>query len=544
MQGEDVTGAVRPGERFGRFTVLAELAAGGMGRVYLARTDGGRTVALKTLLTDSEDDRRRFAREVALAQRVRGVYTASIVAADPAAAVPWMAQEYVPAPSLKELLDGCGTLGPDALHWIAAGIAEALASLHEAGLVHRDVKPANVLLPIEGPRLIDFGISQAHDVTRTQTALGTVAFAAPEQARGEPTTGASDVFSLGATLFCLATGRPPYARIETASAMELLVRAARGETDVTGLPEEVAGLVLPCLAPDPADRPTPAAVVALCARRLSGRPSSARGGEDWIGPRWAEAVERHRARRIEALEAAGRRFGPDATTSRVPAPPATSRLDGPADGAPGAGGAGAGGRGGPRSARNGRLPRAVGALAVTVLAASVLVWRPWEGETRQEAGVPDTPVRFLEVAEEHLGVCPGTVEGTDGVLGAATEPPLPEGRGFVADDRSVCVEVSDAEGLTVDRFREVVARESQGTGLSGWEVAVTFEDADRAAWTALTSKVSGRPSPTDQLAVVQGEGRLLSNVMIKEPLTGGSAVIATRLGRNQARFLAEALGAP
>ncbi|MFC9268428.1 protein kinase [Streptomyces zhihengii] len=538
MQGAQDTGAVRPGERFGRFTVLAELAAGGMGRVYLARTDGGRTVALKTLLTDSEDDRRRFAREVALAQRVRGVYTASIVAADPAAAVPWMAQEYVPAPSLKELLDGCGTLGPDALHWVAAGIAEALVSLHEAGLVHRDVKPSNVLLPIEGPRLIDFGISQAHDVTRTQTALGTVAFAAPEQARGEPTTSASDVFSLGATLFCLATGRPPYARIATASAMELLVRAARGETDVAGLPGEVAGLVLPCLATDPAERPTPAAIVELCARRLSGRPSSARGGEDWIGPRWARAVERHRARRIEALEAADRRFGPDAPTSRVPAPPATSRLDAPGGDAPD--------RPAARSARSARPARVAGAgvLAVAVLTASLFVWRPWE-DAGSPAGVPDGPVRFLEVAREHQGVCPGTGSGAGGVIGAATESPVPDGRGFVADDRSVCVEVSVAEGLTVESFREVVARESDpSSGLEGWEVEVTFEDADRAAWTALTTRVAGRPEPTDRLAVVQGEDRLLANVGLKTPLTGDSAVIATGLGRNQARFLAETLGAP
>ncbi|MGI5350428.1 serine/threonine-protein kinase [Streptomyces sp. CA-250714] len=187
-----------------------------MGRVYLARSPGGRTVAVKILLatsdggTISEPDRRRFAREVALAQRVRGLFTAGVVDADADAPVPWMATEYIPAPSLRELVASQGPLPPTALYWIAAGMAEALVSIHTAGLVHRDVKPSNVLLPEDGPRVIDFGISQAADVTRTKTALGTVAFIAPEQARGEPTTTASDVFSLGATLFYLVTGRSPY----------------------------------------------------------------------------------------------------------------------------------------------------------------------------------------------------------------------------------------------------------------------------------------------------------------------------------------------
>ncbi|MEU7342459.1 protein kinase [Streptomyces bacillaris] len=112
-----------------------------------------------------------------------------------------------------------------------------------------------MLLPVEGPRLIDFGISQAHDLTRTQSALGTVAYASPEQARGEPTTEASDMFSVGATLFYLAVGRPPYRDIEHISAMELLVRAATGDIDTTGLPAELDSLVLPCLDPDPRSRP-------------------------------------------------------------------------------------------------------------------------------------------------------------------------------------------------------------------------------------------------------------------------------------------------
>ncbi|WP_164837618.1 serine/threonine-protein kinase [Streptomyces sp. B27] len=334
---------MRPGEQVGQFTVLAELASGGMGRVYLARSPAGRTVALKTLLADGADDRRRIVREVECARRVRGVYTASVVDADPEAQVPWMAQEHVPAPSLKDLVEECGTLGVDALHWVGAGMAEAVASLHAAGLVHRDVKPSNVLLPVEGPRLIDFGISQAHDLTRTQSALGTVAYASPEQARGEPTTEASDMFSVGAPLFYLAVGRPPYRDIEHVSAMELPVRAATGDIDTTGLPAELDPLVLPCLDPDPRSRPNPAEVIAHCADHLGGSPA-ARGGGGLLDARWTDAVERHRAERTDALRHAIRRVdasaelpatpdraGPDEPTRPVGSPPATARLAAPTD---------------------------------------------------------------------------------------------------------------------------------------------------------------------------------------------------------------------
>ncbi|MCG8967597.1 serine/threonine-protein kinase [Streptomyces sp. CL12-4] len=279
MQGEwtGTVAAVPSGGRIGPYTVLAELASGGMGRVYLARSPGGRTVAVKTLLaaagqSPAEADRRRFVREVALARRVRGAYTAGVVDADPEAPSPWMATEYVPAPSLRELVDSCGPLPADSLYWVAAGMVEALISIHTAGLVHRDVKPSNVLLPEDGPRLIDFGISQATDLTRTKAALGTIPFAAPEQARGEPTTVASDVFSLGATLFHLATGRSPYRGMGEGTAFEQLVRAAEGDLDLSGLPAALDPLIRPCLALDPAQRPSPAALLMSCGEALARRP--------------------------------------------------------------------------------------------------------------------------------------------------------------------------------------------------------------------------------------------------------------------------------
>ncbi|MFJ2575365.1 serine/threonine-protein kinase [Kitasatospora aureofaciens] len=248
----------------GAYRLVGRIGSGGMGRVYLGRTVSGRLVAVKTLLAEgmaTDEDRRRFAREVALARRVTGLYTVAVVDADAEAPVPWMATEYVPAPSLAELVKRAGPLHPPAaVRRVAAGMAEALADLHRSGVVHRDVKPANVLLPTTGPRLIDFGISHATDLTRTSLTLGTIAYTSPEQARGEASVSASDVYSTGATLFHLAVGRPPYA--DTSDTLRLLGQVQRGELDLAGLPSELDGLVRACLALDPADRPTPAELLA------------------------------------------------------------------------------------------------------------------------------------------------------------------------------------------------------------------------------------------------------------------------------------------
>jgi serine/threonine protein kinase len=245
---------------------VSRLGAGAMGQVYLARSTAGRLVAIKTIkpeLAEEEGFRTRFAQEVAAARRVSGFFTAAVVEADPDADVPWLATAYVPAPSLRRMVQACGPLPPVTVRWLAAGCAEALGSIHAAGLVHMDLKPSNVLVAIDGPRVIDFGVARATGrigYAPQHGPVGTPAYMAPEQAMDvRQASPASDVFSLGATLLYAATGHPPY-RGETTA--DVLIRLANELPDLTGLPDELTALVAACLDRDPRHRPSSAAVLA------------------------------------------------------------------------------------------------------------------------------------------------------------------------------------------------------------------------------------------------------------------------------------------
>src|ERR1700722_4126199 len=253
-------------ERIGPYAIIGKLGAGAMGQVFLARSTTGRLVAVKTIRVELAEEpgyRARFAREVAAASRVSGVSTASVIQADAEADLPWVATAYVPAPSLSTLVRRCGPLPVPALRWLAAGCAEALQSIHSVGLVHRDVKPSNVLVAPDGPQVIDFGVARVAErvqLTATRGAAGTPAYMAPEQARDATLTSpASDVFSLGATLVFAATGHSPY-RGDTV--MDILVRLATEPPDLTDMPRELEDLVAACLERVPRDRPTDAAILA------------------------------------------------------------------------------------------------------------------------------------------------------------------------------------------------------------------------------------------------------------------------------------------
>ena len=272
----------------GGYRLAARLGAGGMGRVYLSHTQGGRPVAIKVVRSELADDptfRRRFGREIKSARKVKGAYTAEVIDADADGTPPWLATLYVPGPALSDVVARSGPLPVPAVLWLMAGVAEALQAVHGAGIVHRDLKPSNVLLASDGPRVIDFGISVAADSTAhtaTGTTIGTPQYMAPEQASGRDVTAATDIFSLGQTAAFAALGEPLYG---DGPAVGVLYRIVHSEPDLSGLPEQIRPLLARCMAAEPGERATAAEVVAWCRRELG------RDAEAGVGPAvWREVA--------------------------------------------------------------------------------------------------------------------------------------------------------------------------------------------------------------------------------------------------------------
>ncbi|TVL93589.1 hypothetical protein CD790_00505 [Streptomyces sp. SAJ15] len=278
--------------------LLGRLGAGGMGVVYLGRTPAGALVAIKVIQAEyaaEPEFRARFRREIAAARRVSSPWAVPVTDADPDAAEPWLATVFVPGPSLAEAVAAHGPLPVRSVRVLGKRLARALDAVHTAGLVHRDVKPCNVLLAVDGPRLIDFGIARGWESPRTESAgpvlgtpltsmtsndviVGTPGFLAPEQAEARATEvgPASDVFALGCLLAYAATGRPPFG---TGGVDGVLYRTVHGAADLQGvdaLDGHLADLLRDCLTKDPARRPT--------ARRLDkALPEDApRGGASWL----------------------------------------------------------------------------------------------------------------------------------------------------------------------------------------------------------------------------------------------------------------------
>jgi hypothetical protein len=256
------------------YRVRARLGAGGMGRVYLAFTAGGRPVALKVIrpeLGDDQDFRVRFRQEVTAARRVHGLYTAQVLDADTEASPPWLVTAYVPGPSLQQAVTAHGPLPADTVLLMVAGVAEALQAIHSAGLVHRDLKPSNVLLAADGPRVIDFGIARAAEattVTRTGMRVGSPGFMAPEQAEGLPISPAADVFALGSVAAYTALGRAPFGAGNDAA---LLYRIVHRAPDLDGCPPSLRGLIERCLAKAATERPSPGEIISECRARTAGQ---------------------------------------------------------------------------------------------------------------------------------------------------------------------------------------------------------------------------------------------------------------------------------
>lgn len=252
----------------GPYRLLARLGGGGMGQVFLGRSRGGRVVAVKLVRPELAEDaqfRQRFAREVQAARRVGGFYTAQVVDADTEAVPPWLVTSYIPGPTLREAIVKCGPLPADAVAALGAGLAEGLKAIHACDVVHRDLKPGNVILAGDGPRIIDFGIARALDASShlTQTGvIGTPAFMSPEQIRGRETGPASDTFCLAAVLVYAATGRGAFGDGPTEA---VVYRVVHDEPDLFGLPAELGELVSAGLAKNPDDRPSVTEVLDQCA---------------------------------------------------------------------------------------------------------------------------------------------------------------------------------------------------------------------------------------------------------------------------------------
>jgi serine/threonine protein kinase len=400
-------------EKVGPYTLLRSLGSGPLGRVALARTDKGARVALKVFrpeLAGFPGFGERLRQEIHVAARVRGPRVAGVVDADPDAEVPWLATEYVEGPPLHEVLAAQGALDADRARQLGIGLAEALLTIHAAGAVHGDLKPANVLLAPDGPRVTDVGIARAAAataLTRGGALVGTLGYLAPEQVVDGRARPASDVFALGSVLLLAATWRRPFG---DGDAISVLHRVLRGDADLHGVPAEVAGVVRACLRCDPGGRPGPEQVRAALIAPAPVVPAQRTGSTA------AEAPEpaRHRVPAVAASRGGtgthppgALRPPPTATPGTPPpgtlrTPPSTATrthppgaLDRPPRAAPEAGP-----RAAPEAAprTRGRARRVASAAAVTAMLAGVFAVA-----TADTVAVPPPEAPFAELGRQWLG---------------------------------------------------------------------------------------------------------------------------------------------
>ncbi|MEV7340538.1 protein kinase [Streptomyces sp. NPDC093544] len=320
-------------QRIGAYRLLARLGTGGMGHVYLARSDRGRTVAVKLVrqeLAEQEEFRARFRQEVLAARRVGGYWTAPVLDADTEAAIPWLATGYVAGPTLQTVVGhDHGALPERSVRILAAGLAHALQDIHAAGLIHRDLKPSNVLVTIDGPRVIDFGIARALEtvtesgLTRAGALVGSPGFMAPEQVRGDRITPACDVFCLGSVLAYATTGALPFGTANS-GVHAMMFRIAQEEPDLEGMPEGLTDLVRACLRKDPAARPGLGEILELTGAEDT--VSDGRSRDPWLPSALVAQLGRHAVQLLDTEDPdEGPGSGaPTTRLGRVPAAPTSA----------------------------------------------------------------------------------------------------------------------------------------------------------------------------------------------------------------------------
>ncbi|MFD0055858.1 LamG-like jellyroll fold domain-containing protein [Streptomyces sp. NPDC127168] len=461
----------------GEYRLLGRLGVGGMGRVFLGRSPGGRLVAVKVVhaeLLRRPEFRDRFRREVQAARMVSGAFTAPVVDADPDAPLPWLVTSYIAGPSLERAVADQGPFDPRAVLALAAGLAEALVSIHAAHLVHRDLKPSNVLLAEDGPRVIDFGIVRSVDadsITGTGHMAGSPGFMSPEQVNGDEVTWASDVFCLGAVLAFAATGANPFGGGPTPA---LLYRVVHNAPDVDPVTDPaLRALIADCLAKDPARRPTPREILARIGP-LGGESATALP----YAHQWTPAARPTRADAVPTMvvpppgmPAAHPHTRVDTTPPPPPAPAGARRTA-----------AGGGGR----SSRRAFLLSGAGAVAALGVGTGFWLNRPAASDDSAPAPSPSTaappppgPVGLWPLDEAGGGIARDTAGGHDGT---ATGVTWQAGEGGAAFDGTGGQIVTDGPVLETGEGRSfTVAAWVRLTAVPGTFATAVSQDSDTAS---------------------------------------------------------------